>query len=216
MRGDCTGFNEIRKRIWDELVHLHHGWQEYNALYGNSPERVQLLNRSARSFFGRLQRMMVRDVLLTISRLTDPARSAGRDNLVLLRLLEDPKLRCQSALKTFLEQEIESIRRDATSIHKHRNRYIAHLDHPTAIGASDDPLPPLTGEAITTLIGRMGAAYHRYASALYKTDVSFELDGLCSVGLLVAALERSEMWRQHELAESRRQFGIRPDEDGGA
>jgi len=208
-------FEETRKRLWDELVHLHHVWSQYLVLYGHSRERVQLLNQTARSFFASLQRLMIREVLLCISRLTDPLKSRDRDNLVLLRLLEDPELQAHQELRASLQAEIAAIRVHAMPIRKHRNRYIAHLDHATAIGADDDPLPPLPREIMDKAIERMGAAYHRYAREVYQTDVSFEVAALGDAESLTAALERGQKWRGHEIAEMRRQFGIQAGETTG-
>ena len=204
-------FEEVHKRIWDELVHLHHTWAQYQALYGSSSERVRLLNQSARSFFAGLQRMMVRDVLLCISRLTDPPKDRKRDNLVLLRVLEDPKLQSHAQLEAYLATEIADITVQADPIRRHRNRYIAHLDHATAMGSRDDPLPPVTGEIVSGVISRMGETYHRYCSELYDSDVAFDLAALGDVESLVKALENAEKWRQHEVVEMKRRYGMLPD-----
>lgn len=103
-----------------------------------------------------------------------------------------------------MENELDAIGQDAGPIRKHRNRYIAHLDHATALGARDDPLPPLTGEMITAILGRMCDAYHRYALETYETDVSFALAGVGSAESLAKALERAEKWRQHEIRITKR------------
>ena len=204
-----------RNRLWDEVVHLHDVWEQYRKLYGHSEGRVRLLNASARGFFARLQQFMVRDVLLSISRLTDPPRSRGKPNLVLSVLLEDPRLANRPDLTEELTAEINEAKRLAQPIRQHRNRYIAHLDHATAIGAPDDPLPPVPGSSIDDLIARIETVCHRYRSELDGVDSSFELSTLGGFDALVRVLEDAERWRQHEGAERRRRHGLGPD-DGGA
>src|SRR5579862_352192 len=67
--------------LFKEVVWLHAKWQEYRALFGHSPERVDLLNRNAAFFFRVVEDSLWEDVLLHISRLTDPIRSGGNENL---------------------------------------------------------------------------------------------------------------------------------------
>src|SRR6266545_2453164 len=137
-------FDIARKRLWDELVNLHHAWEQYLKLYAHSEDRVKLLNASVRSFFAGLQRLLIRDVILSVSRLTDPPHSRGKANLVLSTMLDDPRLADRPQLKNQLESEISEVRKMAGPVRKHRNTYVAHLDHATAVGTSVDPLPGVT------------------------------------------------------------------------
>jgi hypothetical protein len=205
-------YEVIRNRLWDELVHLHDVWDQYLSLYGHGPERVQLLNESARSFFAGLQRMMIREAMLCISRLTDPAQpGGGKNNLVLAVLLDDPKLDSSPKLKAKLSKELNRAKSGAAPIRKHRNRYIAHLDHATAIGAPDDPLPSVTRAAVEKVIQQMEAFYHRHSSELYDSDRVFELSSLGGTSSLIKALERARQWRKHENTELKREYGIEAD-----
>jgi hypothetical protein len=72
--------------LYEEVTWLHAKWQQYRALFAESPERIDLLNKVAGFFFQVIQDVLWEDVVLHIARLTDPARSAGKDNLTLLRL----------------------------------------------------------------------------------------------------------------------------------
>src|SRR5437879_4300451 len=117
-------FDTARNRLWDELVHLHDTWEQYRKLYGHSEDRVKLLNTSARSFFALLQRLLVRDVILSVSRLTDPPKSKGKSNLVLSLLLEDPRLADRPEFKEELASGIKEARRLAQPVWGCRHRYI--------------------------------------------------------------------------------------------
>jgi hypothetical protein len=216
MSQDEVTFDVARKRLWDELVNLHHAWDQFLKLYAHSEDRVKVLNASARSFFAGLQRLLIRDVILSISRLTDPPRSLGKANLVLWSILDDQRLVDRPQLKEQLECEIREVRDMAGPVRKHRNTYIAHLDHATAVGTSVDPLPGVTRGLVDQLIARMEAAYHTYRSQLDETDVSFELSALGDVDQLASALEGGQQWREHERAERRRRYGLDPGTNGAA
>src|SRR5438270_3135411 len=77
---------ELYSKLWNECVSLHWKWEEYVALFGTTPERIDLLNRSAPSFFRVVQDTLWENILLHIARLTDPPQSVGKDNLTIRRL----------------------------------------------------------------------------------------------------------------------------------
>jgi AbiU2 len=78
-----------------ELVWLHVKWGEYMELFGTSPERIELLNNAAPTFFGIVQNIMWEDSMRHIARLTDPPKSVRKENLTIKTLpdLVSPKFR---------------------------------------------------------------------------------------------------------------------------
>jgi len=61
-------YNRLKVIVTDAFVH----WVTYRQLFGTSPERVELLNRSAGGFFHSVQSLFMNDICLRICRLTDP------------------------------------------------------------------------------------------------------------------------------------------------
>ena len=66
---------DIYKKLREDVIWAHGHWTIYRQLYNRSPERLELLNESAATFFGRLQRILLNDTILAIGRLTNPAHS---------------------------------------------------------------------------------------------------------------------------------------------
>ena len=75
-----------RKCLWNDCVQLHTDLQEFRFLFNEKKERVELMNKTARSFFGSLQKLMWQSIFLKIFRLTEKKRTAGKDNLTLQSL----------------------------------------------------------------------------------------------------------------------------------
>ena len=132
---------ELRKRLCDELVYLRDTWTQLSSLFATSDEVISVLNATAPSFFAGVRRVYMREVLLAISRLTDPARVSGRDSLTIRALLEDPAVDSFPGLRGELTDAIDGAVAAAAPARAHRNKYIAHLDNATAIGALPQPLP---------------------------------------------------------------------------
>jgi len=122
-------FDDSRKRLWDEIVLLHDAREQYLLLFGHSPERLEMLNACAAWFFGLVQRALLREQILGISRLTDPVKMGAKTNLVLRSLLADPALLGKGAVLAELEVAIGEAEATAKPIRAHRHKYIAHLDH---------------------------------------------------------------------------------------
>ncbi|NLG66066.1 MAG: hypothetical protein GX537_10730, partial [Actinobacteria bacterium] len=117
---------------------LHAKWQQYRKLYGTSPERVDLLNDSAAFFFGIIDTVMWHDILLHITRLTDPPRTAGKANLTLTRLpdgITDQEL--SSAVATLVHDAVAK----SDFARDWRNRRIGHSD--LALALQDPRATPL-------------------------------------------------------------------------
>ena len=69
-----------------ELTWFHAKWLEYRKLYAHSEKRIDFLNESAAFFFRIVQDTLLENILLHITRLTDPPRQGPFENLTLLQL----------------------------------------------------------------------------------------------------------------------------------
>ena len=114
--------DEIRleyEQLENEVIWLHLKWEFYLQLFGVDEKRIELLNTTAPQFFGVRQDTMFDNLLISISRLTDPPKTGEphkkRESLSLLRLVNSidakqcPELRrkvqnCWGKLITFAYQ----------------------------------------------------------------------------------------------------------------
>jgi hypothetical protein len=189
-------FDAIHKRLSDELVLLHDAWDQYQFLFGASEERVRMLNVCASWFFSLNQRVLLRETVLGISRLTDAQTTGQYDNLVLASLLLDPALDALPAVKADLNAAIENAVAAAGTVRVHRNKSIAHLDYATAIGA--EPLPGVSRRSISEVIEKMESAYKIHGQRVRKTDTDFVVYSLSSARALVEILEQSDRWKRYQ------------------
>ncbi len=195
---DSSQFDAVTKRLFDALVHLHDAWDHYQFLYGESPERVRMLNACAGWFFALTQRLLLQDTILGISRLTDSTKTGGQENLVLSSLLRDPALQEKPETKADLKGAIDDAVRTAAPVRLHRHKYVAHLDHATALGAADEPLPGLSRTRITEVIGKLESAYNVHSQRVRDTHTFFDLAPLGGGNALVTILEHSDRWKRYQ------------------
>ena len=121
-------------------------YAECEYLYGDSSEnRIAMLNRAAPVFFYRVQIVFEQELMLGICRVTDPAKSMGKDNLTVLRLPEMLDQRT-AGMGTKIEIAANTACAAAGFARDWRNRWIAHNDLDLSLNSL--PAKPL---AVATL-----------------------------------------------------------------
>jgi hypothetical protein len=141
-------------RLWNECAWIHWKWSEFNELFGENPKRIELLNECAPQFFSLIQQSLWEDILLTISRLTDPATSPGRkQNLSLTALTQF----VATEICPELQSLIETAAQKAAFARDWRNRRIAHRDLNVALQQSSTPLAPATRAGVRECLAAIAA-----------------------------------------------------------
>jgi len=161
----------IYHALYNEIVWLHAKWLEYRKLYGHSANRIDLLNGTAGFFFKVVQDVLLHDVLLDLSCLTGPMKSAGRPTLTLRRLppaIPDPVLRA-----TVL-QSVEDARLACAFATEWRNRELAHRDLGLALSAGAAPLPGVSRQHVETALLAIRTAFGKVSGHYFDSEVAFD------------------------------------------
>ena len=137
------------KAVFDALRHqielLHAYWDAYRQLFG-STESVAALNEVAAGAFGLVRYAFCEEMVIAFSRLTDPKKTSGKENLTLEQLVDVVSQHCDN--KAFLDQLAAAetdIAANCLPIRRLRNRTTAHLDLKTALKYHPDPLSEISG-----------------------------------------------------------------------
>ena len=156
-------------------------WCEFRKLYASPEEpekRIALLNDTAGLFFGLVQDIMWKDVLLHVARLTDPVEQGRRGehkNLTILGLpeaVEDPELRSQVCAR------VEEARKRTGFARDWRNRRIAHRDLPLALGDTRaEALPSVSRAKIEEALESIRSVMNLLSCEYGEGYVAYELVG---------------------------------------
>lgn len=140
----ANGFPPAIQEIWRTLrakvVWLHGHWIIYRQLYGTSPERIDVLNRSAGTFFYVVQRLLLGDVQLSLSKLGDPSGEDDRKNLTLSALIESLELVGEHAICMELNPLLHAFDTACAKLRTRRNKLIAHFDQEVLLNSRVKPL----------------------------------------------------------------------------
>lgn len=111
--------------MYKELVWTSKKWDEYQDLFLTNETRINLINKSAPLFFSIIRDSLENDILLSISRLTDPPTTGKFKNASLRRAL--PHIE-NSSIQQKLSDELTSLEDTVKSIRDKRNKNISHID----------------------------------------------------------------------------------------
>jgi hypothetical protein len=157
-----------------EVVWLHGRWIIYRQLYGTSQEHVDVLNRSASTFFNILQKSLLHDVQLSISKLGDPAGKGTRRNLTLSALAQELELIGEKSLVDKLKAAILTFDATCAKLRKRRNKWIAHFDLDTMIGAKVTPLEGPSRSEIEAALAALREAMNCVELHYTKSQTAYE------------------------------------------
>lgn len=124
--------------LYNETSWLTFQWLEFKELYGTKETRIELMNNVAPFFFYTVQKVMWYQLLLGITRITDPMESFGKSNATFKAIpqyVEDDKFKFE------IKNDIQEICELSKFCRDWRNRVISHLDYALAI--QDNNVIPL-------------------------------------------------------------------------
>jgi hypothetical protein len=142
----------IFETLQEDVIWVHAKWKVFRQLFGTSEKRIAILNDFAPDFFQIVHDGLIYDILLTMSRLTDPAETSKKENLTLDRLLLMLKRNEDEDFIGGIERDLESLKHECQPFRDIRNRRIAHSDLGTALDYHPNPLPGVSREMIETTL----------------------------------------------------------------
>jgi hypothetical protein len=120
---------QVFRAVFDQALEISLRWKLFRQLFDSGEENIALLNKSGSFVFGLLQRLIFYDIVLSLARLTDPAKSFRRyENASIENLF----LKASCRLTPDATMEVKSLREKLNShtfeIRKYRDKALAHAD----------------------------------------------------------------------------------------
>ena len=147
-------FGAVFHGLWNDWAWGLMRTQEFRKLFNNA-EDVELLNAiSGGGFLWDIQHIFWDDLMLRVTRLTDPIRTARKDNLTVQRLPDfctDPELCNEVRRRVTVAVNAAGFARDW------RNRRISHRDLTQAIAPNAEPLAPANLRQVATALDAVHA-----------------------------------------------------------
>lgn len=194
------GTGALFYHLWVNVVSLHINWKNYRSLFGTSPERIDVLNKTAASFFSLLDDILRHHVILTISKLTDPPETGKKENASLARLLQVLQPHLEQDLACGLNERISQLKAHCEPLRHLRNRKLAHSDLSTALKYHPEPLPGISRQfiedALELIRDIMNTLENRFrdSTTYYQNPITYD-DAESLIFQLQSALAHEECRR---------------------
>ena len=172
--------------LWQDVAFLHLKWHQFVDLYGDE-NKVALLNQVSPLLFRLIQDIWWREIILHIARLTDPPKSAGKENFTLQRL---PQLTTDRGLQVRLQHALNALEDKTAFCRDWRNRHVAHKDLRLALEKTSTPLPPVTRKQIEEILAAITEIVNLVAEHFQEPPTIFEF-AIKEAEILLFHLEKS-------------------------
>lgn len=154
----------------NEVEWLYIKWKEYIFLYGAEQSYIDLLNKAAPLFFRVVQDLLVESIFLHITRLTDPPKSAGKDNLTIQKI---PPLVSDQRLTGIIQSKIGVALQRSVFCRDWRNRHIAHQDLQLVIGEGINPLQPVDQKMVQEALDAIADVLNTVILHYNRSEIGF-------------------------------------------
>jgi len=194
---------EVYEPLYQDVCWLHAKWEIFRQLYAEKEENVELMNVSAPTFFRMYQDVSLDDILLTISRLTDPYRTSKSDNLSMEQLVSRVNATAHPLLRDELKQLLDRAASQCSFARTLRHKRIAHNDLLTKLKASVDPLPIITLKKIEGALTAIRSIMNKVEQYYQNTTVMYDHMALHDNGnTILARLREAKTYREHKRQNS--------------
>jgi AbiU2 len=143
-----TEVEELYIVLQRQLAMLRTTWEASQTFFAD-PTALAVIRELAAGSFMLIRQAFRHELIMGFSRITDPAATAGKDNLTLKQLLRymDRHAASQVILDQLrdLEKQIDG---HCEPIRKLRNRTVGHLDLKTVLDTHPEPLPDVDREHV--------------------------------------------------------------------
>lgn len=133
--------------INNELIYAHMLHQTFFTLFDSGEEVARLLEDSDEQFFSLVFSMYLDAITLSFTRLLDPDKSVGNDNLSLFYLLERTELLNHKDYAKWLG-ELQLLKGRAGKFYAVRNKVTGHLDFHINIRQAGTPKPSFSRQDV--------------------------------------------------------------------
>lgn len=164
----------IYEQLYAQASLLTFNWLTYRKLFVADQQQIDLLDRTGRSFFQVYHDMVLSDVILSLTRLTDDPKSdkGARVSLgrLMLHLPSGVDVQVNGALKAKIEQAVQQ----CAPFRPYRNTLIAHVNLNVALDPSLSSLPDISIDQIDAAVKKIQQALTFYSESVFNESHLFD------------------------------------------
>lgn len=145
----------VFQAVFRSVAILHDRWRTFSEVFGQSKERIGLLNRRNGRVFRTFQDVLLDAVVLDVCRLLDRHSVMKKETISLERAIVELSRPPQDPERLALEDEFLRLRQLADNLLSHRHQRVAH--DAKAVALSKEVVPGISRRLITEVVAGIDA-----------------------------------------------------------
>ena len=176
----CARSKSILDRLWNHWASGALRLREFRHLFVESEDRVKLLNAiTGGAFLYDVQQIFWDDLMLCVTKLTDPARMGRNENLTVELLKTLPEVQGNQPFRREVKRRVDAAVQTAKPCRDYRHKRISHLDLQLEIApARAKPVPRANMVEVKAALDGIHGCLH----AVYRKLRAVELANAPPVG----------------------------------
>lgn len=159
----------------EELTHLHYRWIMYVQIFGTNSHRIDLINKTASNFLSEFQWLVIDNMVLSLSKFTDPAKMRGNSNLSFPYIVKEIEKNDKNNISEELKETLGNLNESVEHFRQIRNKRIAHNDLAVSLESKNSPLPGVSRADINKALKLAGNFLNKIQLAYFNGTTAYEM-----------------------------------------
>jgi AbiU2 len=149
--------------------------------------------------------VLIGDVQIALSKLTDPARTGANENLSLEQLQERVEKQGEPSLQDVMRQILDELKQKCAPFRTWRNKRLAHLDLTTAMKSTANPLPGVSRKMVEEALELVRKYLNAIQIHYEKSETGYEhfimttSDGEALISMLKYGLRYEQLIQERKI-----------------
>ena len=167
-----SDLENVLNAVYDQVKLLSYRWKIFCQLFDSGQDNVDVLNKSGSNVFELFQRLALDDVMMSLSKLTDPEGVGGKENASVKNLLAKASAHLEPASNAEIEALMAKLDGHVENLRKHRHKVLAHADLRHAFTAC--ALPAVTYDDLENSMATLQSIISKIASEIYGWTTAYD------------------------------------------
>ncbi len=164
----------IFEQLREDVVQLHYRWIIYRQLFASGSKNIALLNEKGSSVFFLLQHLLLDNVALTLSKLTDTHVQGKNTNLSISALIDRISKNDNNEILSDIKKISHTLNQQCKKFRFLRNKRIAHSDFAHALKIVDEPLPGILIDDVEIVLKTFRDILNTIEYAYFNSTTAYE------------------------------------------
>ena len=147
-------------------------------MFGKNAHRIDVINQTSSNLLMEFQWLVIDNMVLSLSKFTDPAQMRGNNNLSFPYLINEIEKTDKKEITPELKEILNNLNASVAHFREIRNKRIAHNDLAVALDSNESPLPGVSRANVNDALKLAGDFLNKIEVTFFNSATGYELTTL--------------------------------------